>query len=75
MAKAPSSSTIGLVPARYVRTNVFELVTGYSANAIEKKIAAGAWVQGREFVRAPDGHILIDMRGYERWAESQSAAA
>ena len=65
-----SPSALAIAPARYVRTNVFEAITGYSANAVEKKIQAGAWVEGREFRRAPDGHLLIDMRGYEQWVES-----
>lgn len=26
------------------------------------------WVEGREYVRAPDGRLLIDMDGFEKWA-------
>ena len=60
-----------LVPARYVRVHLFEALTGYSAKAVERKIASGVWMEGREFKRAPDGHVLIDMKGYERWVENQ----
>jgi hypothetical protein len=60
-----------LAPARYVRLPLFEALTGYSANAVEKKIQSGAWIDGREYKRAPDGHVLVDMRGYERWVEGQ----
>lgn len=60
-----------LAPARYVRLPLFEVLTGYSPNAVEKKIQSGAWTQGREYKRAPDGHVLVDMRGYERWVEGQ----
>ena len=71
---ASTQSSFGLVSARYVRTNVFQAITGYSANAVEKKVQSGAWREGREYRRAPDGHLLIDMQGYERWAEGQSLA-
>jgi hypothetical protein len=54
-----------------VRLPLFEVLTGYSPNAVEKKIQSGAWTQGREYKRAPDGHVLVDMRGYERWVEGQ----
>ena len=67
-AKLP---TAVLVPARYVRVHLFEALTGYSAKAVERKIASGVWMEGREFKRAPDGHVLIDMKGYERWVENQ----
>jgi hypothetical protein len=60
-----------LAPARYVRLPLFEALTGYSANAVEKKIQNGTWIDGREYKRAPDGHLLVDMRGYERWVEGQ----
>ena len=60
-----------LMPARYVRVHLFEALTGYSAKAVERKIASGVWMEGREFKKAPDGHVLIDMKGYERWVENQ----
>ena len=63
-----------LTPARYVRVHLFEALTGYSAKAVERKIASGAWMEGREFKRAPDGHVLIDMKGYEQWVEKRFAA-
>jgi hypothetical protein len=64
-----------LMPARYVRVHLFETLTGYSAKAVERKIASGVWMEGREFKRAPDGHVLIDMRGYEQWVEKRLPAA
>ena len=67
-AKVPAAV---LLPARYVRIHLFEALTGYSAKAVERKIASGAWMEGREFKKAPDGHVLIDMKGYERWVENQ----
>ena len=42
--------------------------TGYSEKAVARKIEDGVWVEGREYVRAPDGRLLIDMDGFNRWA-------
>lgn len=59
----------------YVRLPKFEELTGYSQKAVYEKIREGVWVQGREYRKAPDGHILVDLRGYERWVEGTKAAA
>lgn len=61
--------------ARYVLIPKFCEETGYSARAVETKIHRGVWVQGRQYIRAPDGRILIDMEGYQKWAENQPEAA
>lgn len=55
--------------ARYVRLPLFERLTGYTQKAVRRKIEEGVWVEGREYRRAPDGHIIIDLTGYERWVE------
>ena len=74
-ARVVPAVTPVLAPARYVRIPLFEALTGYSARAVEGKIATGTWLEGREFKRAPDGHTLIDMKGYERWVENQNPVA
>lgn len=53
----------------YVTVPVAAAMTGYSVKAIRRKIEAGIWVEGREFRRAPDGHVLISVKGYELWVE------
>lgn len=60
---------------RYVRIPVFCAMTGYSKDAVGGKIQTGAWIEGKQYRRAPDGHILIDLEGYERWVEGQGQAA
>ena len=60
---------------RYVRIPKFEELTGYTVKAIARKIETGAWIEGRQYRRAPDGHILVDLQEYERWVENQSPAA
>lgn len=54
---------------RYVRIPKFVDETGYTARAVETKIQRGVWMEGREYRRAPDGNILIDMVMFERWVE------
>lgn len=54
---------------RYVRVARFALLTGYTEKAVYHKIADGVWHQGREYRRAPDGNICVDLKGYERWVE------
>lgn len=61
--------------ARYVKLPIFEQATGYTEKAVRRKIEEGNWLEGREYRRAPDGHILVDMEGYTKWVESQSRAA
>jgi hypothetical protein len=60
---------------RYVRINLFTQQTGYSEKAVRRKIEDGIWVQNREYRKAPDGAVLIDVEGYERWVEGNQAAA
>lgn len=54
---------------RYVRLPVFEQISGYTQKAVRRKIENGVWLEGREYRRAPDGHIIIDLKGYEQWVE------
>ena len=63
------------------RIPLFCQESGYSEKAVARKIEDGVWVEGREYVRAPDGRLLIDMDGFnkwalgeQRWAEKQQAA-
>ena len=57
------------VVARYVTIGVAAAMTGYTTKAIRRKIESGIWAEGREFRRAPDGHVLISVKGYEQWVE------
>lgn len=62
-------------PARYVKLPLFEAISGYTEKAIRRKIEEGHWLEGKQFRRAPDGHILIDLEGYYRWVENPKQAA
>lgn len=60
---------------RYVLLPLFEQLTGYTVKAVQRKIEEGVWREGHEFRRAPDGRILMDLEGFEKWVESQKRAA
>lgn len=68
-------SAVTLLPARFVTIEVFSAITGYSEKAVRRKIQEHAWRQGREYKRAPDGRLLVDMQGYEKWVAGTSQAA
>ena len=57
-------------PARYVLLPLAELMTGYTVKAMERKIERGDWQEGKVWRRAPDGRILIDVQGFQRWVEN-----
>lgn len=63
------------VTTRFVTLARFAELSGYSEKAVSRKIEDGVWLEGHEYVRAPDGRLLIDMEGFERWAEGRRAAA
>lgn len=45
-----------------------------SVKAMERKIERGDWQEGKVWKLAPDGRIVIDVLGYQRWVESPKAA-
>jgi hypothetical protein len=63
-----------VAPAALVRLPLFELITGYTEKAVRRKIEDGVWVEGRQYVRAPDGAVLIDMEGFYKWARGDKRA-
>ena len=68
-----AASTYSGLNARYVRINKFAELTGYTDKAVRCKIAEGVWLEGRQYRRAPDGAILVDLAGYEQWVEGNLA--
>lgn len=52
---------------RLVRVKRFSELSGYSDKAVYRKIEDGIWLEGREYWRAPDRSILMDLEGFERW--------
>ena len=53
---------------RFVTVERFCGSSGYSPDAVRSKIKRGDWLQDAVWVKAPDGRILIDTEGYDKWA-------
>jgi hypothetical protein len=66
-----AAPSIAVLPARYVLLPLANALTGYTVKAMERKIERGDWPEGRVWKRAPDGRIVIDLVGYQRWVESR----
>lgn len=49
--------------------------TGYTPDAVRSKIKRGDWLEEAVWVKAPDGRILISMKGYEWWVVHGKAAS
>jgi hypothetical protein len=69
--KSPKHMVSGLAPCRYIRIPAFAQISGYTEKAIHRKIEEGVWIEGRQYHRAPDGRLLIDIQGYEEWVSSK----
>ncbi len=69
-----TGAPIVVATARYVLLPLANLLTGYSVKAMERKIERGDWQEGKVWRRAPDGRIVIDVLGYQRWVEGPRAA-
>lgn len=61
-----------VAPARYVTIRLAATVTGLTEKAIRNKIDRGVWVEGREWRRAPDSRIYIDMVRVQAWVEQET---
>lgn len=56
--------------AKYQTIKRFSEATGYTEHAIRSKLSKGVWPLGEIWIKAPDGHVLISVEGYEAWVES-----
>ncbi|UPG88484.1 excisionase [Luteibacter aegosomaticola] len=59
---------------RYVTIGKFAAESGYSENAVRAKIKNSVWLEGNVWKHAPDGRVLIDTEGYEKWVDGQMAS-
>jgi len=41
-------------------------LSGYTEKALRDKISTGVWVEGLHYYRAPDRHILINVKEVEK---------
>ena len=68
---ATEGSDVTPATSRYVLLNMAAQMTGYTVKAMERKIERGDWIEGKVWLRAPDGRILIDVLGFQRWVEGR----
>lgn len=61
-----------LTPSRFVTIELAAVLTGLTKGAIRMKIHKGVWLEDRQWVKR-DGRVMIDMKGYELWAETGRA--
>ncbi|HEY0915666.1 MAG TPA: excisionase family protein [Solimonas sp.] len=70
--RQPPSPILKVTPCRFVTIELAEAVTGLTASAIRTKIGKGVWVEGRQYKRAPDGRVFVDLRGFEAWVAQEA---
>ena len=58
--------------ARYVTIKKMSEETGYTPVAIKTKCLRGVWRENEVWLHAPDGRILIDKEGYEKWVNTKA---
>lgn len=64
---------MSVAPAKYVKLDAFQAMTGYTPKAVHRKKEEGIWLYGRELVKAPDGNTLVNMEAYYAWVEKETA--
>ncbi|EGQ76502.1 MULTISPECIES: hypothetical protein [Neisseria] len=47
-------------------------LSGYTEKALRDKISTGVWVEGLHYYRAPDRHILINVKEVENGNETNT---
>jgi hypothetical protein len=66
-AVAEAPPPVYLAPDRFVVVRVYAAISGRTENSIRMKIRDGKWLEHREYVRDPDGTILIDREAVQKW--------
>jgi hypothetical protein len=62
------ATTIRVTPGEHVRLGpVAEAITGCTVKAMQRRIERGIWLEGKEYHRAPDGTLWIDVKGVAAW--------
>ena len=72
----PASSIAAPVAlqVKYALLPLFAAITGHTVKACQRKIETGVWREGQHYRRAPDGRILMDLEGYQKWVEHSTVA-
>lgn len=54
----------------WIRGSILEQIAGFSQDAQKQKRAAGVWLEGIHWKKAPDGHVMYNWRAIDEWVES-----
>ncbi|MBK1732904.1 excisionase [Thiococcus pfennigii] len=57
----------------FVTIKRFSELSGYTEDAVRKKIKTGVWLEKIHYRRAPDGRLLMSLAAYHRWVEGKAA--
>ena len=60
---------------RWITIDKFSAESGYTPDAVRSKIKRGDWLEGKVYIKAPDGRILIDTEGFEQWVINQGCGS
>lgn len=56
-----------IAPTNLVTPAQFERMSGMTIASQNSKRTRGAWRQGREFIKDPDGKVMVDWKKVEDW--------
>jgi len=54
----------------YITLNKISEESGYTTNALHKKIHDCVFTEGVHYIRSPDGRVHFDVREYEKWLKT-----
>lgn len=60
---------------RFVKIQKAVELTGFSEDAIRTKIGSGVWPEDFVWKWSPDGVQLVDLEGYNKWAQMPGRAS
>lgn len=58
-----------ITPSRWVKGAVLFAMSGYTKDAQNHKRNMGVWIEGRHWLKAPDGNILYNPCEIDKWVE------
>ena len=65
----------GNLPLNQIQLKRYAELSGYTEKALRDKISIGVWVEGLHYYRAPDRHILINVKEVEKWQRNECQPA
>ena len=66
-----ATAELALVPGANVGIDLAAAMFGTTRSSIENRISKGVWLEGRQYHRAPDGTIWVNVKGVNQWVASK----